>query len=523
MPDALPSLLALVGPLVCVAVALLPRPADGRPILAVLVPAAGWVALAGALAAAVALLAGADGTAGAAARLARLDALSATMLLLVAGLGLVVLRYSRTYLDGHPRRDAFLSDLALTVGAVQVLVVAGDLVVLAAAWIGTSLALHRLLVFFPERTQAQLAARKKFVLSRLGDLCLIVAIVILATSIGATSLEAVLAAARQAAASGVVPGGLAVAAVLIALAAVIKSAQAPFHVWVPEVMETPTPVSALLHAGIINAGGYLVIRLADLVLLSDPALLLLASFGAATALFGAAVMQAQTGVKVALAWSTIAQMGFMTLQCGLGAFQAAFLHIVAHGLYKAYAFLAAGSVLREPTAWTEAPPRPVRLALWLGGAALVVLGGSALVGVDPIAAPGPVLFGLVLAFGLVQLVWHASAGGTDRAALARGLALAAAVALGFIIAQTAVALLLAEVVPVAPRWPVAAVVAAAVGLAAALLVLAQAELPHRAADPRWQAAYVHLASGLYLDVLANRLARRLLIPAAAKEPAAWTP
>jgi NAD(P)H-quinone oxidoreductase subunit 5 len=514
MPDALPSLLALIGPLVCVAVALLPRrAAGGRPVLGVLAPAAGWVALAGALAAAVALLAGADGTQGAAARLARLDALSATMLLLVAGLGLVVLRYSRTYLDGHPRRDAFLADLALTVGAVQVLVVAGDLVLLAAAWIATSLALHRLLVFFPERTPAQLAARKKFVLSRLGDLCLIVAIMILATSTGATSLEAVLAAARQAAASGAVPDGLAIAAVLIALAAVIKSAQVPFHVWVPEVMETPTPVSALLHAGIINAGGYLAIRLADLVL---------ASFGAATALFGAAVMQAQTGVKVALAWSTIAQMGFMTLQCGLGAFHAAFLHIVAHGLYKAYAFLAAGSVLREPAAWTEAPRRPARLALWLGGAALAVLGGCALLGVDPIAAPGPVLFGLVLAFGLVHLVWHASAGGSDRAALARGLAIAAAVALGFIVAQTAVALLLAEVVPVGPGGPVAAAVAAMVGLAAALLVLGQAELHHRAADPRWQAAYVHLASGLYLDVLANRLARRLLLPAA-KEPAAWTP
>jgi NAD(P)H-quinone oxidoreductase subunit 5 len=523
MPDVLPSLLALIGPLVCITVAVLPRLAGNRSVLAMLAPAAGWVAVAFALSAAAALLAGADGTQGTAARLVRLDALSASMLLLVAGLGLVVLRYSRTYLAGHPRRDLFLADLALTVGAVQVLVIAGDLVLLAAAWIATSLALHRLLVFFPERIQAQLAARKKFVLSRLGDLCVIAATVILATSLGTTALDAVLATARQAAATGVVPAPLAVAAVLVAVAALLKSAQVPFHVWVPEVMETPTPVSALLHAGIINAGGYLAIRLADLVLLSDTALLLLAVFGAATALFGAAVMQAQTGVKVALAWSTIAQMGFMTLQCGLGAFHAAFLHIVAHGLYKAHAFLAAGSVLREPAAATAPPRRQGRLALWLGFAALAVLGGSGLFGVDPIAAPGPVLFGLVLAFGLVHLVWHASFGGADRPALARGVAIAAAVALGFVAAQTAAGLLLAGAVPVGPGGPAAATIAAVVGLAAALLVLAQAELPHRAHDPRWQAAYVHLASGLYLDVLANRFARRLLLPAAAKEPAAWTP
>ncbi|GIX09416.1 proton-conducting transporter membrane subunit [Elioraea sp.] len=515
MLDALPSLAALLGCLVCLAAGAAAR-GDGP--AARLIPAAGQVAFAASVLAALALAAGADGAAGGLARVARLDPLSAAMLLLVAGLGLVVLRYSRTYLAGHPRRGAFLGDLALTIGAVQLLVVAGDLVLLAAAWIGTSLALHRLLVFFPERRMAQLAARKKFVFSRAGDLCVLAATAILAITVGTTSLDAVLGAAR--AGGDHVAGGLGAAAVLVAVAAVLKSAQMPFHVWLPEVMETPTPVSALLHAGIVNAGGYLVIRLADLVLVSDAALALLALFGAVTALAGAAVMQAQTSVKGALAWSTVAQMGFMTLQCGLGAFQAAFLHIVAHGLYKAYAFLSAGSVLAEPAA-TPAPDRPWRLAAWLAVAALAVGGGAVALGVDPVAAPGPVLFALVLAFGLVHLLWHASAGGSDARALGRGLALAVGVALAFVAAQTAAAALLAGSVPVGPGGGAAAAFAAAVGVAAALLVLAQAALPHRAGEARWQAAYVHVAAGFYLDVVANRLARRLL-PTAVSEPAAWT-
>lgn len=515
MLDALPSLAALLG---CLACLLAGAAARGARLGARLIPAAGLVAFGAAVLAAVAVAAGIDGTVAGLARIARIDALSAPMLLLVAGLGLVVLRYSRTYLAGHPRRGAFLGDLALTIGAVQLLVVAGDLMLLAAAWIGTSLALHRLLVFFPERRMAQLAARKKFVFSRTGDLCVLAATAILGITLGSTSFEAVLGAARAAADGG--SAGLAAAAVLVALAAVLKSAQMPFHVWLPEVMETPTPVSALLHAGIVNAGGYLVIRLADLVLLSDAALVMLAMFGAVTALAGAAVMQAQTSVKVALAWSTVAQMGFMILQCGLGAFQAAFLHIVAHGLYKAHAFLSAGSVLAEPAA-APAPDRPARLAAWLALAALAVAGGAAALGSDPVAAPGPVLFALVLAFGLTHLLWHASAGGTDARAFGRGLAIAAGVALAFVAAQMAVAVLLAGSVPVGPGGVVAAAFAGAVGLAAALLVLAQAALPHRAGKAGWQTAYVHIASGFYLDILANRLARRLL-PSPASEPAPWT-
>ena len=149
--------------------------------------------------------------------------------------------------------------------------------------------------------------------------------------------------------------------ILFVLGAMTKSAQFPFHSWLPDTMETPTPVSALMHAGVINAGGFLVIRLSPLVSLSPIALDLLALIGALTAMLGAVVMLTQTSIKRSLAYSTIAQMGFMMLQCGLGAFSAALLHIVAHSAYKAHAFLSSGSVLdsaaRTRTEF-KAVPRP---------------------------------------------------------------------------------------------------------------------------------------------------------------------
>ncbi len=126
----------------------------------------------------------------------------------------------------------------------------------------------------------------------------------------------------------------------------LKTAAFPLHGWLTEVMEAPTPVSALLHAGIINAGGFLLIRTAELVQASPGAMAALVMIGGLTALFGAAVMLTQSAIKTALAWSTVAQMGFMLLQCGLGLWALALLHIVAHSLYKAHAFLSSGGAVR---------------------------------------------------------------------------------------------------------------------------------------------------------------------------------
>jgi hypothetical protein len=144
---------------------------------------------------------------------------------------------------------------------------------------------------------------------------------------------------------------------LLALAAMLKSAQFPTHGWLTEVMETPTPVSALLHAGVINAGGFLLIRFADVMLLAPGVLAVLVMIGGFTALFGGLVMLTQSAVKTSLAWSTVAQMGFMILQCGLALFPLALLHIVAHSLYKAHAFLASG---QARSIWSRRSGGPAR-------------------------------------------------------------------------------------------------------------------------------------------------------------------
>ncbi|MCB1742821.1 MAG: oxidoreductase, partial [Gammaproteobacteria bacterium] len=238
---------------------------------------------------------------------ARLDPLSVTMLVLVAFIGWVVIRYATTYLVGDSRRESFLAWMALTLAAVLLLVQAGNLPHLVLAWIATSLALHRLLLFNPERSGARRAARKKFIVARIADAALIGAATLLAIRYQTLDIATILWSA------GVAPerSGMLWPAALLGVAAVLKSAQFPTHGWLTEVMETPTPVSALLHAGVINAGGFLLIRFADVMVLSPGVLAALVLIGACTALCAGLIVLTQAAVKTSLAWSTIAQMGFM--------------------------------------------------------------------------------------------------------------------------------------------------------------------------------------------------------------------
>ena len=256
----------------------------------------------------------------------RLDAISVVMFLLVSFIGWVVVRYTATYLDGEARQGAFTGWLSMTLAAVLLLVLSGNLVQLVLAWVATGLSLHRLLLFYPDRIAARRAAAKKFVTARMGDVALICAAVLLMLAYGTSDIATILSAARTGGG-----GGLAIAAAgCLAAGALLKSAQFPTHGWLTEVMETPTPVSALLHAGVINAGGFLLIRFADVMLLAPGILAVLVMIGGFTALFAGLVMLTQPSVKTSLAWSTVAQMGFMILECGLGLFPLALLHIVAH-------------------------------------------------------------------------------------------------------------------------------------------------------------------------------------------------
>lgn len=275
----------------------------------------------------------------------RLDALSVVMFWLVTFLGTLLIQFSRNYLDGDPRQQLFFSRLYLTISAVLLLVLSGNLWQLVLAWIGTSLALHGLLVFYPERPRAIRAARKKYIIARIGDLSLIAAAILIAQAFGRTDLGQIRAAAATALADGAIPGGAAVAAVLAVVAAALKSAMFPFHGWLLEVMETPTPVSALLHAGLLNAGIFLVARFGELVFLSTPALILLIAVGGFTAILASSAMITQSSVKVSLAYSSMAHMGFMLMLCGFGAHTVAIMHLIAHSCYKAHAFLSSGSAI----------------------------------------------------------------------------------------------------------------------------------------------------------------------------------
>lgn len=372
-----------------------------------------------------------------------LDALSATVLLLVSLVGLVVLRYSRNYLAGDPGQGRFIRWLS-TLAAVLMLILAGNVAQFALAWVATSVGLQRLLHFYPDRPAAVLAARKKFVTSRVAELCLLGAAVLAWLQFGSLDHRE-LAAGLAALGTGALPASVHAMALLLVLAALLKSAQFPLHGWLLEVMDMLTPVSALLHAGIVNAGGFLLLRHADLVSASPAALALLLVVGGLSALAGSVAMLAQTSVKVALAWSTIAQLGFMMLQCGLGAWSAALLHLVAHSLYKAHAFLASGSVIDLARASATLDPggraHPARLALALAVVLGAALGIGALAGVPLVTQPGNVALGAIVMLGLLHYVVGAIDERNSGYVLGRALATAVGVAAVYYALQTLAATL----------------------------------------------------------------------------------
>ena len=430
----------------------------------------------------------------------RLDAVSAVMALLVCFLGMAVLGFSRNYLAGEPGQARFCSWMSLTLGSVLTLVLSGQLLLLLASWAATSLCLHRLLLFYPERAGAAFAARKKFIFSRVGDACLLAAALVLHSHHGTFDLEAIFAHVARGNS-----GGVATSAVLLAGCAMLKSAQFPFHSWLPDTMETPTPVSAFMHAGIVNAGGFLVVRLAPIFAAAPFASGLLALTGAFTAAFGAIVMLAQPSVKRALAYSTIAQMGFMVLQCGLGAYALALLHIAAHSLYKAHAFLTSGSTVGVVPRAAVPLRMPALTAGVLACSLMVALGATMLHALFPSAALHSGLFGMLLALALAYGVARAASAGDGIRKFARAFSAAAAIAALSLCLHAGASALFNRLPTTQP--PLA--VRGAVGVVFAGLFLFQAVLWRANLHPAGRRLYVHALNGFYVGILFNRLLGRL--------------
>jgi NAD(P)H-quinone oxidoreductase subunit 5 len=436
----------------------------------------------------------------------RSDLVAASMAALVGFIGWIVMRYSRTYLDGEAREGAFHGLMLTALAAVLVFVQAGTLPTLILAAIIVGLALKRLLLFYPDRAEARRAATKFALVWHMGDAMLLIAAALLFAKFGSLDLATLELASRTAGPG--LAGTLGIAAIVAAAA--LKTAAFPLHGWLTEVMEAPTPVSALLHAGIINSGGVLLITAAGLVQQSTGAMAALVMIGGFTALFGAAVMLTQSAIKTALAWSTVSQMGFMLLQCGLGLWTLALLHIIAHSLYKAHAFLSSGNAVAEvasirrpgPVAVPSVPAVLKSFALALAIFAAIATGFSVAFGPK---SPQALALGAILIFGVAYLVAQGLAGRAPAALTTRTISAALAAAIGYFAFQTIAQGIWGPLLPAAPaptalEWALLVVAVASFGIVA----FAQALFPLWAHHPATAALRVHLANGLYLNALLDR-------------------
>ncbi len=262
---------------------------------------------------------------------------------LVQLLGTVIGAFSARYLQGEAGQSRYIAGLSGVLAAVQLLLLADHWFVLIAAWALAGAALQQLLCFYPDRPFALLAAHKKRIADRAADVLILGAAALAYLEVGSGSISDLLLHAGTHGTSAI----LELSAVCLVLAVIVRTALLPVHGWLIQVMEAPTPVSALLHAGVVNLGGFVLIRFAPLLDASAFAPWLLVAFGLGTALLAGFVMLTRISIKVRLAWSTVAQMGFMVLECGLGLYQLAALHLIGHSLYKAHAFLSASTIVRQ--------------------------------------------------------------------------------------------------------------------------------------------------------------------------------
>jgi NADH-quinone oxidoreductase subunit L len=273
-----------------------------------------------------------------------LDPLSLVMLLIVTGVGFLIHIYSVGYMaheEGYWRYFAYLN---LFMFFMLTLVLAENFLLMFVGWEGVGLASYLLIGFYYQRESAVEAGKKAFVLNRVGDFGFLLAMFLMIAHFGSVSYARVFGAIAD---HPQLQGGFLTAiALLLVLGATGKSAQIPLYVWLPDAMEGPTPVSALIHAAtMVTAGVYMVVRSHVLFDRSPFALGVIAIIGAATALFAATVGMVQTDIKRVLAYSTISQLGYMFLACGAAAYSAAIFHLVTHAFFKALLFLAAGSVI----------------------------------------------------------------------------------------------------------------------------------------------------------------------------------
>ena len=304
------------------------------------------------------------------------DPLSITMALFVTGVGALIHLYSIGYMHGDPKYSKFFLYLNLFLFSMLMLVFGNNLVVTFLGWEGVGACSYFLISFWHRRESAATAGKKAFVTNRVGDWGFMVATFAIWSALGTVTYTEIASSPAMSAAAGTA------VSLLLFVAAAGKSAQLPLYVWLPDAMEGPTPVSAMVHAAtMVTSGVYLLVRMNGL--LTDDALLVIAVIGAATALFAALSAVAQHDIKKVLAYSTISQLGFMFLAIGAGAYVAAIFHVITHAFFKALLFLGSGSVIHGMHDEQDMRKMGALRALMPITAGTFIVGWLAIAGVPP--------------------------------------------------------------------------------------------------------------------------------------------
>ncbi len=280
-----------------------------------------------------------------------IDRLSAVMMVLISGVGTIIYIYSIRYMYQDPQERRYLSLIGFTTFVLLCMVSSANLMMLFVFWQLLSYMLY-LLAHNHAHAETLEGAYRTFTLLRVGDVAFLAGIVLAHQLYGTLEFPDLFAKATDTIVtlspiSGWEIDGATAVTLLLFIGGMSKSAQFPLHIWLPRSLYAPTPVHALLHAGIINAGGFLINRLAPLFGMSPTALHIVFVVGTMTAVLGATMMLAQNDIKKTLGFSTIGQMGYMIMECGLGAFSLAVFHLIAHGLFKATIFLNCGNVIHK--------------------------------------------------------------------------------------------------------------------------------------------------------------------------------
>jgi len=422
---------------------------------------------------------------------------SITIAALLAFLALMIVRFSENAMAGEAGQERYVAMLQLTVTAMSVVVLTDHLLVLAGGFMVIGLALRQLLLFHPEPRRAAQAAHKQFLFARFAELALFAASLLLYSHHGSWQISTIVAAYPAGAPSGTEQ----LAASLLVLAALFKCAQLPVHGWLMQVAEVPTPVSALLHGGIIHLGGLLMIVFGPLVLAAPPARWLLLAVAGLSTVLAALIVTTGVSRRMRPAWSTVAQMGLLLVECALGLYELALLHLLAHACYKAYCFLNAGST-PEQNPGRRLAPGPA-LESWASAFALAL----------PVAVLAKVLFGpeaplspwLLLA-ALLTVVLAERPGTTRHGPQPVALALALLLAVTCLTPRAAVGTLTADAT--GAGWGAELWIAVLIGL----ISLGAALLRYQPEAAVTRRLSLWLYAGFYLDQWASRFALRLWPP-----------